>query len=356
MACAKLAFLLLLIPIASAGFADMILTSPQDGQAVRQGGNITLALVIRNAGLSDGNAVYVTGVTLIPSSCINNGTPVTWRGAVIACPEGTSDATCAFRFRNATVNDTFAFENIPTMETCDNGGYSYSFYVEGNSEVGSGASFSRTPKNATTAFSVRFTGPFYCGDGICTAWKGENCSGCPRDCGRCPECTPEKIACVNDSVATCNSAGFWETTQFCEAGCQLDRRGDPACTAPCPESDRECVGLNTASVCVNKRWKNETCMFGCLLGECKGNCDTEGCNSSCSENVRYYNGTCDHVTGRCSYSKENCSLGCAGAGCAGPGGNVGGGISTVTIVAAIALIAAAALAIYFKFVKKKPAY
>lgn len=353
---AKAAFLLILIPLASAGFADMVLTSPQGGQPVRQGGNITLALVIRNAGLSDGNAVYVTKVMLTPSSCINNGTPVTWHGAVIVCPEGTPDVTCAFRFRNATVNNTFAFEGITTMETCDNGEYAYSFYVEGNSEVGSGGSFSRTPKNATRAFTLSFTGPFYCGDGICTGWKGENCSSCSRDCGRCPECTPEKIACVNDSVMTCNSTGFWEITQFCEAGCQLDRRGDPVCTEPCPEGDRECIGLNLASVCVNKRWRNETCPFGCLLGECKGNCDTAGCNDSCSQNVRYYGGACDHVTGRCSYSKENCSLGCAGNGCAGPGGGGGGGISITTLVAAIALVAVIALVAYLKFIKKKSSY
>jgi len=342
--------LLLFAAVSLAGWTDLVLTSLENGQPFHQGENITLTLVVKNNGLTDGSAAYIANVTLIPTACINGGAPLMLPGVAIVCPNVSADQGCTFRFRNATLRDTFAFENVTTQETCPNGTFHYSFSITGNTEVGSGGYFAATVKNASETFELRFTGALFCGDGACTEWRGENCSTCQRDCGRCGECATGRVDCMNDSIATC-LGGFWQITTPCEAGCYYFR-GEPACVAPCREGERGCAALNTATVCVNKRWKNETCMFGCLLGECKGNCDTAGCNDTCADSVRYHNGACDRVTGKCSYLKENCSFGCAGDACAQQGGGGGEGAGLLPAVAAAALVVAAAIAAYLKFIKK----
>lgn len=348
--------LILLSPLSFAGWADLIFTSPQDGQQVRQGDNITLTLFINNSGISDGNAAYTANVTLLPSACINNGVPLLAARGALVCPNTSLDSACAFRFRNAVLQDTYAFTNLTTDEACPNGEYHYSFLLEGNSEVGDGGSFSATVKNATAKFAVRFTGPRFCGDGSCDGWKGENCSECPRDCGRCPECVPGARRCEGDSIAECNSSGLWKYSA-CPGGCLVNVTGEPECIPPCAQGEKQCIAENTLSICESGKWRNITCPLGCLYDDCRGNCQTAGCPESCSDSLHLLNGTCGPVTGRCTYKSEYCERGCDGAGVrcmpgATPTPTPAGGFNALPVAAGALLLIAVAAVIYLKFIRK----
>jgi len=204
-------------------------------------------------------------------------------------------------------------------------------------------------------YSLEFTGPYYCGDGICTAWKSENCTSCPEDCGECPVCTPGTRLCVNDSVHVCSETGFWELEEFCDAGCVYDEALKPKCRTPCVTGVQRCVGQNTLEVCVDKRWQNQSCDFGCLADACRGNCDKAGCPDYCENGVRYFNGNCTPVTGICDYEQEACAGACAadGVSCASTptnGGSASNGgfdlLTTAGIVLGAALLGAAFFMIF----------
>ena len=77
--CASSALLVIIVSslLASGGFADLAYSSPQSGAHVYQGDVITLELYLYNGGLADGNAAYISSVTLIPGACINGGRPIT---------------------------------------------------------------------------------------------------------------------------------------------------------------------------------------------------------------------------------------------------------------------------------------
>lgn len=347
-----LLFLLLAVPLAFAGFGDLILTSPQAGGKFHQGDYINLTLVLNNTGTQDGGAVYLTGVTLAPDPCINNGVPITIPGA-IACPEASADSGCVQRFRNANMSNTYTFRNVSTVEGCGNGRYRFSLVVAGNNEVGQGGFFGPFLKSKSTDFELDFIGPLYCGDRICTAWKGENCTTCSVDCLRCPECVPGAIACVNDSVGTCDWQGYWETMAFCEAGCHIVNE-TPRCVAPCVDGTKECIAENILAVCVAKRWENRTCPYGCIFDSCKGNCDEAGCPPRCILGLLYSEGTCDHVRGTCNYAKnETCGLGCNADGSACMGQEAGGGGMDLMLIVVPIIVIIAAIIAYLKFFKKR---
>ncbi|HEX4460387.1 MAG TPA: hypothetical protein VIA18_20560 [Polyangia bacterium] len=44
-----------------------------------------------------------------------------------------------------------------------------------------------------------------CGDNVCTAAIGENCSTCPEDCGSCPGCAPNTADCDGDPTNGCET-------------------------------------------------------------------------------------------------------------------------------------------------------
>ena len=325
---------LLLASAAFAGWNDLSLTSPQQGQGFRQGDNITLTMRVSNDGVTDGGAVYIFNATLTPNPCIANGTPLISEGAFILCPSSAIDLGCPNRFRGASTSYDFTFENLPTNEACENGEYSYAFTISGNSEAGASGSFSPEKRSANASFTLRFTGPYFCGDGTCTVWKNESCASCPQDCGRCAECESGAKSCLNDSVATCID-GFWQVTEECEAGCHIPK-SEPECVTPCESGTRTCTAIDTLSVCENKRWRNITCEHGCLLDACKGSCETEGCPESCENSVHSFNGACDPITGNCNYQTETCELGCDGTACAvAPTSAEGGKLCPLGLVLAV---------------------
>ncbi len=350
---ALLLALLLAAQFALAGFNDMVFSSPQANGQFHQGDYLNFTLVLNNTGILDGGAVYVANVTLGPELCINNGVPITIPGAIV-CTETAQDTSCAQRFVRAFRANVFNFTNVSTVEGCNSGRYKLHFTVSGTSEVGNGGTFSTVPKTKTQEFEMDFVGQLACGDGICTTWKGENCTRCPQDCGRCPECAPGAKACVNDSAAECDARGFWQMTEFCVAGCHLVNE-TPQCLEPCIDGTKTCTSEDVLAVCVAKRWENRTCPYGCIFDDCKGNCDVAGCADRCMGGVLYSQGTCDHVRGVCGYAKnETCGQGCNedGSGCAGQGGGGGGGADLMLIIGAVVVVVLAAVA-YFKFARKK---
>jgi len=344
--------LFLAAPLALAGFGNLILISPQAGGTFHQGDYLNFTLIINNSGIHDGGAVYFTNITFLPNPCINNGEPISLPGAIV-CPESAIDPGCVQRFRAAHLQNVFEFRNLSTVEGCGDGMYKFHFMVSGNNEVGMDGSFSSFPKNLTQEFEMNFLGQLKCGDGICTVWKGENCSNCMSDCGRCPECAPGEVSCVNDSVGTCDERGFWGITEECVAGCWgVDEM--PRCVTPCIGSSKMCVGENILSVCVAQRWENRSCPYGCIYDDCKGNCDAVGCGDRCTQGLLYTQGTCDHVRGVCSYAgNETCAQGCSedGGKCAGASGG-GGGVDLTLLFGAIAAVVVFGV-VYFKFIRKK---
>jgi len=346
--------------ISSAGWNDIAYSSPQDGIQFRQGGNITITLKLNNSGIRDGSAAYVTTLTLLPNPCISRGESITQQGAT-ACPNTAADTGCVFRFKNATVNDTYTFENLTTDANCPDGEYQFSFHLEGNTEVGMGGSFADDVRTADPRFTINFIGPHFCGDGTCDDWHGENCTTCPRDCGACTVCVPGRRTCIGDSIAECSASGFWNQTG-CPGGCRLNATDEPECMPPCSNGARECIGESTLSVCDNHKWRSVACPFGCLYDDCKGNCATSGCPETCADFSHLSNGTCNSITGKCSYSEEHCSQGCdsAGVGCLGggtqptpaPTPGEGGGLGILPIAAGAVIVLALGAVAYFKFLKK----
>ena len=341
-------------PFAAAGFADLIISSPQSGAEFHQGDYITITVVLANTGMSDGGAAYLTEVRLVPNPCINHGVEISLPGAII-CPPSSMDSGCSLRFRNATLTNTFTFSNISTSEGCGNGKYEFTVRVSGNNEVGQGGFFGPFLQSKEREFEYDFIGPLYCGDRICTEWKGEDCHTCSVDCERCPECTPGETACSRDSIAACDERGYWEEVGYCEAGCHLVN-GTPTCKEPCIDGIKSCVAENILTVCVAKRWENRTCPYGCIFDSCKGACGELGCENRCMGSTLFSGGVCDNVTGMCSYSRnETCPDGCTqdGTACLTKGG-LAAGFDIMLIAAAVLAIGAGVFA-YFKFFRKKKA-
>ena len=308
--------LLLLACIASAGWNDMGNSSAENLQDMKQGRNISLSLNITNNGRTDGYAVYIINVTLHPPACVNGGNAVTLPGAIV-CPTTTLDPSCRTRQRSAVMGLFVNFSNLATDVNCTNGLKDYYFTLQGSTElIGIESRWTLRGATNTSMFYLRFIGADYCGDSVCAG--AETCTGCPSDCGVCPECAAGARACVNGSVYSCANGFFTQVAVQCTHGCETVN-GTPQCTRVCTENETRCSADGSAAqTCMNNDWANQTCIYGCRDGACDTNpCARMNCSDKCETNVAYAYGSCSALTGNCTYfSTVNCTNGCNGTVCA----------------------------------------
>ena len=306
--------LLVLSGLTLAGWNDMDFSSPENYGDIHQGRSINLSLNVSNNGDTDGYAVYIINVTLLPPPCVNNGTPITIPGALLCT---TADPSCRNRFSRAPTSKSFIFANVPTDPSCLNGLYNYSFVLEGNTElVSAGSRWSpETRRTETVAYHLRFVGPDVCGDGTCGG--GETCSSCEEDCGICPECSAGQRTCLNSSVVECRNGSFTRIIERCSAGCEMTDSG-PACLRVCAEGAARCANATTLERCVNNTWVAEMCRTRCEGNACSTNlCAGVSCPDKCEGDIAFSYGSCDPKYGTCTYfGITNCPAGCSGTRCA----------------------------------------
>jgi len=300
---------------ASAGWNDMVFRSSENLQDFHQGRPISLSVLVNNTEDDDGNAVYILNITLNVPECVNNGVPITVDGVII-CP--TTDSSCKNRFRNAGTSATFNFTNIPTNASCRNGLHAYNFTFKGNVELlGSESKWSTTLRETnTTPYFFRFIGADVCGDSLCA--NVENCTTCPNDCGRCPECASGARTCLNNSIYACVGGFFTSRIETCEHGCEVVN-GTPQCRRLCTEGAKMCADDGrTLQTCTNNAWVNQTCIRGCVDNACETNlCQGIVCPDKCENGTAQSYGFCEPSTGNCTYmTVQNCSNGCTGTVCA----------------------------------------
>ena len=320
-ACVVLLALIAASPLALAGWNDLNLTSAENLADARQGRNVSLSLAVENLGNSDGYAVYLLNVTLLPPPCVNGGASVSSAGAII-CPK--TESSCRLRFPNAGTKAIFNFTNLTTDPACVNGMKDYRFTIAGNVELSSVESKWAPEARAknSSVFIIRFIGPDACGDRACAdalVGGNESCVTCPADCGACPVCSAGQRACRNNSVYSCANGQYARLVEMCAHGCE-DAFGGPACRRICEENETRCADADTLEACRNNDWVRSACPKGCANGACDTDlCRGVACPDTCTGARAYSYGACDAASGDCMYfDVHDCVSGCNASLCAAP--------------------------------------
>lgn len=120
---------------------------------------------------------------------------------------------------------------------------------------------SKAGATGSVTLTVACTAPAQCGDGACG--DGENCSGCPKDCGTCKECGDAK----------CDAAT--ENCGSCPADCGPCVPAPPECAAKttpgCPGCACEKCVCDDDKYCCDTAWDNQ-CVAECTAAKCGGKC------------------------------------------------------------------------------------
>jgi hypothetical protein len=139
-----------------------------------------------------------------------------------------------------------------------------------------------------------------CGDGVCDANVGEDCSTCPTDCGACPacgdgtadlgeECGEPSLSCPNNEVCVgCRCLPLCGDGTV-QSGEQCD--GGQCCNGNCTFSTGSCSDGNNCTV-------NDVCQNNqCISGTPKDCSDGRACSVD----------SCDTTTGQCLNDLNACA-------------------------------------------------
>jgi len=129
-----------------------------------------------------------------------------------------------------------------------------------------------------------------CGDGECDFWDGEDCTSCPKDCGKCGD------GCVTTPFPGCNGCSCEECVCDMDPYC-CEAQWDGICVDEC----YECGGCGCEPDCNGKECGDDGCGgkcgvcppdYLCKNGECEyicypscmgKQCGPDGCGGSCGK-------------------------------------------------------------------------